>query len=329
MPDVTRRGQVRGPMTMTLKQLEAFVWIVDLGSFRAAAERLHTTQPNISVRLSTLETALGVTLMERDAGSVRLTPRGRDLLDHARRVLREADALIEASGETQLFDGSLRLGVTEIITQTWLRAFLRAFRARYPNISVELTAAMSASLEQELFARALDLALQNGPFTRTATGVVPLGRYPLIWVASPALNLHGRRLSAAELAAQPVLTHARGSLSHAEVAEHFRDRRALAVRLVPSSNLAAGMDMARDGMGVAAMPEVMAAPALAQGELVRLDYPWVPKALEFVARYDAATSPGFVAAAAEIARQVAADYAPRPEAPEDKISSSKEQNQII
>lgn len=329
MRDISRRMGDRGPMAVTLKQLEAFVWIVDLGSFRAAAERLNTTQPNISVRMAALEDALGVTLMDRDAGSVRLTPRGRDLLDHARRVLREADALIEASGETQLFDGTLRLGVTEMITHTWLRSFLRAFRARYPNISVELMVAMSANLEQELFARSIDLALQNGPFTRTATGVIPLGRYPLVWVASPGLGLHGRRLNAADMAVHPVLTHARGTWPHAEVADHFRDRRELSVRLVPSSNLNAGMEMAIDGMGVAAVPEAMAASALARGELVRLDYPWVPKAMEFVARYDAQTCPGFVTTAAEIARDTAAGYAPDVWHSDDKFSSSKEQNQII
>ncbi|MFD2854384.1 LysR family transcriptional regulator [Seohaeicola zhoushanensis] len=120
-------------MAVTLKQLEAFVWIADLGSFRAAAERLNTTQPNISARIAALEEILNVTLMERDAGSVRLTPRGRDLLDHARAVLRQTEALIAASGQKALFDGTLRLGVTEMIVHTWLKDFLRALRAQFPR----------------------------------------------------------------------------------------------------------------------------------------------------------------------------------------------------
>ena len=64
----------------TLKQLESFVWVAKLGSFRATAERLNTTQPNISVRISQLESVLDVRLFYRDSGSVALTPIGHSLL---------------------------------------------------------------------------------------------------------------------------------------------------------------------------------------------------------------------------------------------------------
>ena len=70
----------------TLKQLESFVWVAKLGSFRATAERLNTTQPNISVRISQLEAVLGVRLFHRDSGSVALTPIGHSLLGQAERV---------------------------------------------------------------------------------------------------------------------------------------------------------------------------------------------------------------------------------------------------
>ncbi|MGB3690920.1 MAG: LysR family transcriptional regulator [Jannaschia helgolandensis] len=60
---------------ITLKQLEAFAFVVDTGTFRAAATALGTTQPNISSRTAALETALDVALLYRDAGSVRLMRR--------------------------------------------------------------------------------------------------------------------------------------------------------------------------------------------------------------------------------------------------------------
>ena len=52
-----------------------------------AAEVLGTTQPNISTRIATLENVLGIVLMHRDAGSVRLTEKGEALLLAARKVL--------------------------------------------------------------------------------------------------------------------------------------------------------------------------------------------------------------------------------------------------
>ncbi|OWU79218.1 LysR family transcriptional regulator [Phaeobacter sp. 22II1-1F12B] len=295
-------------MSFTIKQLEAFVWIADIGSFRGAAERLNTTQPNISARIAALESALNVSLMTRDAGSVRLTAKGRDLLEHARAILRQTDALIAASGELGLYDGALRLGVTEMIMHTWLRDFMRAFREEFPKISVELTVDMSARLEEDLFSHRIDLALQNGPFSRSATGTAALGRYPLIWVASPNLDLAtDRPLTVDDMARHPILTHARGTRQHEEVLAHFRAERSNA-HLVPSSNLAAGKQMAVDSMGVAALPAAMVSKELASNALRQLNYSWQPDDLDFVARYDAHTAGLYVQRAANLASQVALTY---------------------
>ena len=100
-------------MNFNLKQIEAFLWVSDLGSFRKAADRLNTTQPNISSRIAALESVLNVRLMERDAGSVRLTSKGREMLELAREILRTTDNFIEAASQSSLLNGVLRLGVTE------------------------------------------------------------------------------------------------------------------------------------------------------------------------------------------------------------------------
>ncbi len=78
----------------TLKHIEAFAAVADFGSFRRAASHLNTSQPNISSRIAQLEAVLGVTLMDRDAGSVRLTAKGRDLLVSARRLMGAAEAFV-------------------------------------------------------------------------------------------------------------------------------------------------------------------------------------------------------------------------------------------
>ena len=73
-------------MNLTLKQLQAFVRVADLGSFRKAAERLNTTQPNISSRIAALEDTLDTKLLYRDAAgqsravSLTLSRVQRDLL---------------------------------------------------------------------------------------------------------------------------------------------------------------------------------------------------------------------------------------------------------
>lgn len=293
-------------MKINLKQLEAFVWVADLGSFRKAADRLNTTQPNVSSRIALLEGAMKRKLMERDAGSVRLTSKGIQMLEYARKVLRTADAFADAAAEPSLIDGTLRLGVTEMIVHTWLSDFLKALSNTFPQLHVELTVDLSVNLERELAARTLDLALQNGPFRQQITGKIPLGDYPLIWVASRSLSLRGiQNPTMDHIAQHPILTHSRDTRLYTETAAHFARRKDLNVRLVPSSNLAACLYMTLNGMGVATLPAAMVTKELSSGDLIQIDYQWQPEDLEFFARFDADRAPSFVPQAAKIAKKMA------------------------
>ena len=293
-------------MKINLKQLEAFVWVADLGSFRKAADRLNTTQPNVSSRIALLEGAMKRKLMERDAGSVRLTSKGIQMLEYARKVLRTADAFADAAAEPSLIDGTLRLGVTEMIVHTWLSDFLKALSTTFPQLHVELTVDLSVNLERELAARTLDLALQNGPFRQQITGKIPLGDYPLIWVASRSLSLRGiQNPTMDHIAQHPILTHSRDTRLYTETAAHFARRKDLNVRLVPSSNLAACLYMTLNGMGVATLPAAMFTKELSSGDLIQIDYQWQPEDLEFFARFDADRAPSFVPQAAKIAKTMA------------------------
>ncbi|MEM7508974.1 MAG: LysR family transcriptional regulator [Pseudomonadota bacterium] len=297
---------MRGAVNLSLKQLEAFIWAADLGSFSRAAEILNTTQPNISARISSLEAVLGVKLMNRDAGSVRLTAKGRALLAHARDVLRATEGLIEASGTSGLIDGTLRLGVTELITHTWLRRFLKALKEAFPNVTVELLVDVSVHIEKELFEHAIDLAFHNEPFRHRVSGQQDLGTYPMIWVAAPEIaRALPNRPDIPAMAAHAILTPARSTRLHEEVEAHFGAVPGQRVQLVPSSNLSACLHMSVDGMGIAILPEAMVMREMATGELVRIAHDWSPQPLRFQARYDAQKSSQFVARAAEIAREAA------------------------
>ena len=300
-------GQRRNGLNFSLKQLEAFVWVSGTSAvFRKAADRLNTTQPNISSRISGLESALQVTLMERDAGSVRLTSKGRELLKHARAVLQNSENLIEAADKNALFDGTLRLGVTELIVHTWLRTFLRNFKQAYPNVVVELTVDLSINLKSELFSRSVDLVFQNGPFERTTSGSEDLGTYPWVWVASPSLGIQSDKpLKAADLLRHPILTHARDTKPFADMEAHFSALAPAQARLVPSSNLATCLHMTVDGMGVAALPRAMVKRECANGELSVINYSWVPEPMKFLARFDRNKSPKIVDLAAKLAAETA------------------------
>lgn len=292
-------------MSIAFKQLEALAAVADLGSFSRAGEWLNTTQPNISSRIAALEARLGATLIDRSGGQIRLTPMGERLLPLARKVLQDVDELIEAAGNDGLFEGTLRLGVTELVAHTWLGGLLKALKERFPNVLVELRVDLSSNLSGALFDRSIDLALQNGPFRRTATGMVDLGRFPMIWVRSPDYEGPEVPVSAKSLAEHTILMPARGTVPYDQIVEHFSGAPGRQLRMAPSTSLAACLQMTRDGVGVACLPEEMAVEGLAAGELVAVPYRWRPDDLDFHARFDAATSNHFVREAAMMAAETA------------------------
>ena len=296
-------------MNINFKQIEAFIRVADLGSFKRAAERLNTTQPNISTRISNLEEAIGVKLMERDAGSVRLTARGSELVVQARQIIRSAESFVEAAGHKHLVESTIKLGVTEMIVNTWLPAFFRSVRENYPKLKIELTVDMSVNLKPALHARTLDMAFQNGPFLQQMSGSKKLGRYPYVWVGAPALKItRARKPDINAMLAQPILSHGRETDQYQQIEAHFNQSAGKHPNIVVSSNISPCIHMAIQGMGISALPAAMARSYIADGSLKQIKYPWVPKPLEFLARYDAKTASAVVADLAALAREISQSY---------------------
>lgn len=296
-------------MKLNLKQLETFIWVADLGSFRRTAERLNTTQPNISSRIASLEDALGITLMERDAGSVRLTARGQELLEKARQVMRSVDDFVEAADSKSLYQDRIRVGVTEMVAHTWLDDFLKAFKQRYPNAMLELSVDLAANLERELLDNTLDLTFQSGPFTQQVSGNLDLGSFPMVWVASPDLGLSASTpLDRSDFNRFSVITHAKNTIAYQEVSDHFSGVSSCP-NILPSSNLLVAVKMVADSYGLGALLEPLVQEHLNAKTLVKLNYQWTPKDLAFHARFDQQRSGNLIKEAAEIAQGISKQFA--------------------
>ena len=79
------------------KSIETFLWVVNLGSFRGAGQRLDTTQPAISQRIAQLERELGVKLLNRDHRVATPTPSGRQLMVYAEKLIGLRSEMVAAA----------------------------------------------------------------------------------------------------------------------------------------------------------------------------------------------------------------------------------------
>jgi DNA-binding transcriptional LysR family regulator len=169
----------------------------------------------------------------------------------------------------------------------------------FSNVSIELTVDLSRNLDKELASNTLDLAIQTAPFSVQTTGEIALGAYPFAWVAAPDIAA-----KPIDLYAQPILTHARGTVAYSELRDRLGDR----ANIVPSNALMSSLHMVLDGMGIAVLPQIMAQEHIASGALVALPMDWRPTPLQFSARFQSDKASGTVQAAAQIAAEVATDH---------------------
>ncbi len=295
-------------MNLNLRQLETFLWVATLGSFRKTAERLHTTQPAISSRISKLEDSLGVKLFERNNGPIHLTTKGQELLPYAEKVLRMTETLRERA-ETSRLGGILRLGVSETIVHTLLPMFLAQLHETYSKIDVEITVEVTENLRNELVSRSLDLAFLMGPVSEYRIENLDLVAFPLAWVASPKLRIStDRKISINKLIDYPLLTYARNTRPYAEIIKYVRENGNEPARVFPSSSLAACLRMTIDGIGIGTLPRRMVEEELESGKLIEIPCSWKPMDLSFTASY--ATDPFNPVAekAASLACEVAKEF---------------------
>lgn len=116
-----------------------FIAVADIGSFTAASKKLGISQPTLSRRLRALERALGVQLVVRSAGGLKLTQAGEELLERAQGMSTHATYIEDAIlGQDASLEGIVRVSVTEVIGATWLAPLIIEFQRSYPRIRIEL-----------------------------------------------------------------------------------------------------------------------------------------------------------------------------------------------
>lgn len=293
---------------MHIRTLETFVWIARLGSFRAAANRIYSSQPSVSARISGLEDRLGVELFDRTGKKVTLTAKGREFLVYAEKMLSLHGEMLQAIAQPSSIQGTIRLAVSETIAHTWLPQLIEKVSEAYPAINLELDVDISVNLAEKLKNHQIDIAFLMGLVNQPGVVNRPLCKYSLIWVASPRLALPSAQISLEELAKWPIITYPRQSEPYVAI-RSLVDPMNHSSRVHSSSSLSTIIRMTVDGLGVSALPSEIISQELSNGSLRRFDVDANVPDLAFNAAYHAAPGASVVHSIAELAVLSAKEHA--------------------
>jgi len=148
---------------LNLDQLRTLVTVAELGSFTLAARALHLSQPAVSLHISELEKRLELPLVERGPRRVATTPAGDELVDRARRLLRDAhDAVDSLRRRSRGLPAQVRVGASTGGLSHVLPGLLRMLEATFADVQIELRTGRSPELMDWLVAGAVDVAILAG-----------------------------------------------------------------------------------------------------------------------------------------------------------------------
>ncbi len=237
---------------LDLNLLQTLLAVADTGTVTAAAERLAYTQSTVSMQLHRLESALGVTLHEKDGRGIRFTNEGERLLGYARRLLTLNNEALNDLKDRRV-SGTLKLGIPEDYAFL-LTSALAYFHQMYPAMQLQVTCGASTELVRQVQASELDLAVVTRQ-TRSPGGEV-IRKDPLVWAV-------GAQQQPSLIDPLPLALYSPGADVFREVAEHALGAAGRQWRLAYSSQSMTGlMPVVVAGLAIVLITRDMLTPQL-------------------------------------------------------------------
>jgi DNA-binding transcriptional LysR family regulator len=154
--------------------MEAFVRVVDAGSFSAAARQLHLGQPAVSKTIAQLEKRLGVRLLLRSTHGLTPTEAGRNFYERAKRSIEEADeAELAARGAGAALSGRLRVSAAVTFARLHVIPHLPTFLAEHPALAVDV---VLDDRNIDVIEAGVDVALRMGELADSALTARKIGQ---------------------------------------------------------------------------------------------------------------------------------------------------------
>jgi DNA-binding transcriptional LysR family regulator len=259
----------------TVDAIAVFVKVVEAGSFSTAARRLRMPKTTVSAKVAGLEKRLGVRLIQRTTRKLRMTEAGEKYFHHCAIATREVElgeAAIQSAKEKPY--GVLKVTAPVDFGRAVLPRIVRAYAAKYPDVSVELTV---TNRVVDVVEEGVDLAIRWAGslkdssliarhFIETRSNLWASPKY----MAGLGKPTHPRDLADAAFLPHPLLRTVMLTNGKSDFELQLRGRLA-------SDDLEVITSLITMGEGIAWLPDFLVADAVEAGNLVRVLPQWRPK----------------------------------------------------
>lgn len=293
---------------MNIRFLETVLWLAQLRTIKATADRLCITHTAISSRIAAIEQDLGVRLFTRSGQGFEPTAEGQRFIEEATKIVESYQKLRRVMLDPARLRGSLRLGAVSTLIPTVFPLLGKTVREEYPNVSLSVSTDLTERLLKELHAGRLDLVLTSSWPDDPEYEVVPLCSVAMRFVASPSLAIDcSQPLSPEQLSAYPIIGYPPGTKSQLRIDSYFAGVEREMIMHV-GTGLLSNAEMARSGLGIAPVPRVAVQADLRRGDLVLIPTTRHYDEIHYAALFARDAQTDLPRAIAALARQAAARF---------------------
>jgi LysR family hydrogen peroxide-inducible transcriptional activator len=244
--------------SITFKQLHYLNALASTGHFTRAAEQVGVTQPSLSAQIALLEQKLGIRLVERGSTTAILTPRGRDIVERAQRILADVRALEEvALDDPEGLTGTIRLGVSPTLGPYLMPHVVARLHRDHRNLRLHVREGSPEDMLRDLATGKHDAALLQLPTGSDDFMVERLFREELLVAMAADDPLHAKPvIDPGDLAGRGLLTLSPQYRMSDQIFSLAQAVEAVVMRDYEGTSLDAIRQMAGMGMGFALLPSL-------------------------------------------------------------------------
>lgn len=257
---------------ITFKQMDALYWIVNLGSFEAAAQKLNMTQSAISKRIHELEESFDIEVFDRTSRNARLTEKGRELLFYCQELIEKRNQLLETVSDKKVLISQLRIGVTELTAMTWLPELIMKIREVYPKIQIIPTIDSSPVLYEYVLNDKLDVIIAPDIYDDVRLSTTLLSSVENTWMCSTSLIASTEKITIEEAGKFSFFVQGPTSGTGLIFERYFSSRGIQFNKNIVCNNLIAQIGLTVSAMGITYLPLKPLLPLVEAGILRQLDF---------------------------------------------------------
>ncbi len=245
---------------LNLNHLHTFSLVITHGSFSAAAERLHLTQPAVSLHVRQLEDQLQLQLIERVGKRLKPTSAGNVLLEHIARIDGVVeDALQALSSHASGIAGKVAIGTGATACIHLLPPMLQVLRRRFPELDVRVSTGNTDGILKAVEENLLDLALVTLPASGRSLHITPLLEDEFVAIFASSQRPMPAHMTPERLSAQPLVVFEAGSSTRLLIDEWFLHAGIRVKPVMELGSIEAIKEMVAAGLGYSIVPRMAVA----------------------------------------------------------------------